>query len=192
MTAAAMLGIRCTTPPAGAAARAAAAHCAVLPSLETARLRLRAPVITDFPLWRAIYAAPEAVHFGGPFEAETAWEAFSVYTAGWLLHGHGLWAVERRADGVLLGFVHLGLEWDDEEPELGWMFAPEARGQGYASEAAAAARDHALALMPTCVSAIDPENAPSRGVARRLGATLDEAATAAQGIGIWRHGAARP
>ena len=68
----------------------------------------------------------------------------------------------RRADGALLGFVLLGLEWGDAEPEIGWLFGAAA-----------------------------PGHAASETVARRLGARRDSAAEAALGDGtrIWRHGA---
>ena len=182
-----MIAPRCTEAPEGAAAAAAARHRAPLPRLETERLVLRAAEIGDLPLWTEIYTSEDAAQFGGPFDAETAWESFCVYTAGWLLHGHGVWAVERREDGALLGFVHLGLEWDDPEPELGWILAPEARGRGYATEAAGAARAYGAGLFESFVSCVDAGNAASAAVARRLGAAIDDAASAAHGVGIWRH-----
>ncbi|MEL6337100.1 MAG: GNAT family N-acetyltransferase [Pseudomonadota bacterium] len=177
---------RCTQAPQGAAAAAAVRHRAALPALETPRLRLRVPVMADLPLWTRIFASEEATQFGGPFDAEEAWANFSTYVAGWLLHGHGLWSVERRSDGALIGFVHLGLEWGDAEPELGWMFAPEARGQGYAAEAASAARDFGFDLLDTFVSCIDQTNAPSARLAARLGAVPDASPYA--GVNVWRHG----
>lgn len=128
-------------------------------------------------------------------DAEQAWVEFCGYTSGWMLHGHGLWAVDRK-DGPLAGFVLLGLEWDDAEPELGWMILPEHRGHGYATEAAAAARDFGRGLLPDLVSYVDPANTASSRVAQRLGARRDpgaEAALAAAGQGpveVWRHGGA--
>ena len=63
----------------------------------------------------------------------------------WSLLGYGYWAVERREDGAMIGQIGFadfkrdmapGIE---DLPEMGWMFAREASGQGYATEAAAAA-----------------------------------------------------
>ncbi|MGB5558620.1 MAG: GNAT family N-acetyltransferase [Paracoccaceae bacterium] len=183
---------RCTHAPQGAAARAAQAICDRIPILETERLILRAPQTRDFPTWAAIHAGDESGFIGGPTPADRAFSEFSVYIAGWLLHGHGLWAVERREDGQLLGFVHIGLEWEDYEPELGWMFSPEARGQGYATEAARAARDHALGLLGSgnVVSYVNAANAPSWRLAARLGAARDRATEAANDgdSQVWRHG----
>lgn len=182
---------RCTLAPTGAAAKAAASHRASIPVLDTARLRLRAPTLDDLPAWTRIFAYWP----GEPMDAERAWTEFSYYTAGWLLHGHGLWSVELR-DGTLVGFVILGLEWDDEEPELGWMLLPEFEGKGYATEASEAARDFGLGLMPTFVSYVDPENVASSRVAARLRAARDAAAEAgilaasAETLQVWRHGGA--
>ncbi len=188
---------RCTLPPKGAAAEAAAMHRASVPELETERLRLRAPRVADLPLWLPLYSGPRAVQMGGPFEDPdaTAWEEFAYYTGCWMLYGHGLWTVERRDTGAAVGFVHLAIEWDDWEPELGWHLTPEARGQGFASEAARAARDWGFGVLETFVSYVHPDNAPSNRVAERLGATRDRSAEAAlieAGEGpthVWRHAA---
>jgi len=161
--------MRCLQPPSGEAAAAAARHRAALPVLETARLRLRAPRMEDLPLWTAIWTAPDC-HVR--MTEERAWEEFCVYAAGWLLHGHGAWALERREDGARVGFVLLGLEWGDAAPEIGWAIAREARGQGYAAEAARAVQAHAAALLgeEAALSYIDAANAASIRVAERVGA----------------------
>lgn len=144
---------------------------ALVPVLTTERTRLRAPSYGDFPLWRDLYAAPEAVHLGGPYPAEAAWEEFTCYAGGWIMHGHGLWSVDRREDGALLGFVFVGLEWDDPAPELGYLFAEHTRGHGYATEAALAARDFGLDLLGAgnLYSFIAKGNAASLALAERIG-----------------------
>ena len=185
-----MTGPRCTQAPTGAAARAAAMHRTSVPVIETARLRLRAPTLDDLPGWTQVFLEAFADEDDSP---DRAWTEFSYYTAGWMLHGHGLWAVDLK-DGTLAGFVMVALEWDDWEPELGWMMLPDHRGRGYASEAAAAARDYGHTLLPTFVSYIDPANTASSRVAARLGAMRDAdmeariAATDGETIEVWRHG----
>ncbi|MBF9035385.1 GNAT family N-acetyltransferase [Rhodobacterales bacterium HKCCE2091] len=184
---------RCTEAPTGPAAEAAARHRAGLPVLETARLRLRIPTMDDLPVWTSLYVAHFDERNGG---AERAWEEFNYYTAGWLLHGHGMWCVERKSDGAAIGFVLLGLEWSDDEPELGYMLVDAAQGQGFATEAVTAARDHAMALFGPggFVSYIDPDNAASEAMATRLGAERDRAEEArvlkeeGEDVHIWRHG----
>lgn len=186
---------RCLLPPTGPAAEAATFNAACVPILTTERLRLRAPRVTDLPLWMPHYSGPRAVQMGGPFENPdaTAWEEFAYYTGCWMLYGHGLWTVERRDTGEAIGFVHLAIEWDDREPELGWHLVPEARGNGYATEAARAARDWGFDLLPTFVSYVHPDNTSSNRVAERLGATRDTEAEAAlqaedeDPTHVWRH-----
>lgn len=183
---------RCLRPPRGKAETAAALHRGSVPVLETARLILRAPTLDDLPVWQALHAEPGAF-LGGATEDEDVWLSFTSYVAGWMLHGHGLWTIERRADGAAIGFVLLGLEWGDREPELGWMLAPEARGQGYATEAVTAARDFGRDLLGSFVSYIDRDNTPSARVAERVGARRDATAEAAFPAEdrpfVYRHGA---
>ncbi|MEM7190445.1 MAG: GNAT family N-acetyltransferase [Pseudomonadota bacterium] len=181
---------RCTVPPTGAAAAVAATHRAVLPVLETERLMLRAPEAEDYKLWLRIGTEPGCEWIGGPVKPEDAWYDFCGHVACWLLHGHGPFVLHRRADQARLGFVFVGYEWDDSEPELGWFLAQEARGQGYAGEAAVVIRDWALGLLPTFVSCVNPDNQPSTRLAQKVGAVLDPEASKREGTGIWRHGRA--
>ncbi len=162
------------TPIPGPAADFAARLRDALPVLETERCILRAPVLEDAPAWIAIMVPDAEGHLGGPHEPEGAFREFAATVGTWLLRGHGLWTVTDRA-GAVLGFVLIGFEPGDRAPELGWLFLPEARGRGYAAEAAEAARVHALGRLglPELVSYIDPSNAASRRLAERLGARRD-------------------
>jgi RimJ/RimL family protein N-acetyltransferase len=160
-----------------------------LPVIRTARCILRAPVLEDAPAWERIMVPDSEGHLGGPNDPDDAFVEFAATVGTWLLRGHGLWTVTDRADAVL-GFVLIGFEPGDQAPELGWLFLPEARGQGYAAEAAAAARAHALgpAGLPELVSCIDASNTPSRRLAERLGARRDGTiATPDPDTEIWRH-----
>lgn len=173
------------TPISGPAADFAAALTAHLPVLETERLRLRAPRLADFDAWAEILCGPAGPHLGGPFTRDEAFAEFAATAGTWLLRGHGLWTVEPKAGGDPLGFVLIGFEAGDQEPELGWLFRPAAEGHGYAREAAAAARAHAAGLrLPSLVSYVDPENARSARLAAALGARLDGNE---DGSNVWRH-----
>jgi len=179
------------TPVPGPAAEFGARLRAALPVLETPRCRLRAPVLEDAPAWERLLVPDAEGHLGGPHDAGAAFVEFAATVGTWLLRGHGLWTVTDRA-GAVLGFVLIGFEPGDQAPELGWLFLPEARGQGYAAEAAAAARAHALgaAGLPELVSYIATTNDRSRRLAERLGAWCDgtiadpDSGAAAE---IWRH-----
>jgi RimJ/RimL family protein N-acetyltransferase len=95
--------------------------------------------------------------------------------------GFTFWAVERKADGELLGFC--GIKIADTPGtriegvhEVGWRLREDAWGQGYAKEAAVASIDFAFdALGAGRVVAITfPGNEPSWGLMERLGMTRRE------------------
>ncbi len=169
----------------GPAADSATRLRAQLPVLETDRLRLRAPVLEDFPVWAGILCGPAGDFLDGPYTRDEAFTEFSASMGTWLLRWHGPWTVETRA-GDAIGFVLIGFEPGDREPELGFFFLPEAQGHGYALEAAKAARSYGFGPMglPALVSYIDPENTRSRTLAERLGALRDGEV---DGSEVWRH-----
>ncbi|MCI2400690.1 GNAT family N-acetyltransferase [Aliiroseovarius subalbicans] len=186
-------------PSTGGAADLAAALQAALPQLETARLILRAPRIEDFDTYAAIMMSERAAFMGGPMSRRDAWLDFTQVIATWHLHGHGLWSVTTKADNALVGFVLLGMEYDNREPELGYFFLEEAEGQGFATEAALAARAHGETLaLPSLVSYIVPANARSVRLALRIGATPDTQAaeqlseTVGEDVLVLRHWAPTP
>jgi RimJ/RimL family protein N-acetyltransferase len=182
--------------PSGASAALAADLRALLPRLETARLVLRAITIEDFPTFHEIFTDPaRATGLGGPFDRSGAWNEFTECVSGWLLRGHGAWAIERKGDGALLGFTLVHMEFGDREAELGWFITEAAEGNGYAFEAAEAARAHAIEALrlPALVSYMDPGNARSARLAARLGALRDAAAEAellaltGEPVTVYRH-----
>jgi RimJ/RimL family protein N-acetyltransferase len=111
--------------------------------------------------------------------AEEAWRRLTSFVGGWQFLGFGMWAVEEKASGKLAGIVGLFNAWRDlepefgEEPEMGWIFAAETHGKGYASEACGAALDWAEAnLDQTPIWAIiAPANEPSLKLAEKVGFT---------------------
>ena len=178
--------------PSGPAADLAARLGALVPRLETPRLVLRVPVIGDFEAFREIFESPRALHMGGPFDRSGAWDEFTECVSGWLLRGHGAWAIEEKATGAVLGFTLVHMEYGDREPELGWFLRQEAEGRGIALEAAAAAKAHALDTLrlPALVSYIDAPNLRSIALAEKLGAWNDAQAAAEFGPDaplVYRH-----
>jgi RimJ/RimL family protein N-acetyltransferase len=149
------------------------------PTLETERLRLRAWRRDDREEYFRILQEPAVFrHFGPePMGMEECWRRLMAAAGGWQLNGFGGWAVERKNDGRLLGMLAVFTAWrglDPEfgdEPEMGWIFATEAHGQGLASEACSAVlRWVESSLEPTPVWAIiAPANEPSLKLAQKLG-----------------------
>jgi ribosomal-protein-alanine N-acetyltransferase len=162
--------------------------------IETERLLLREMSIEDLPFFALLHQDLEVVrYFGGQLWTEAK-------TRGWLeatiaFHrelGLGQHAIVRKADGRLIGrsgLVPFAVVERDEAPaicywraapagveaeqvlELGYTLARAAWGQGYATEAARAARDWAFRErgVERLIALIDPGNLASSRVAARLG-----------------------
>lgn len=169
------------TAPQGPTANIAAAMQALVPVLTTDRLVLRAPRIEDFDAFADMVLGPRGAGFGAPATRTEAWAEFIQMTGTWALRGHGAWAVTLRGGDTCVGFVLIGAEPGDMEPELGWILSADAEGKGFAQEAAEAARGHAFGPfeLGRLVSYIDDENPRSHAVAERLGAIRDAQAEAA-------------
>jgi RimJ/RimL family protein N-acetyltransferase len=178
-------------PPAGQAAIAADRVFQALPRIATDRTFLRGPYMEDFDAFADLVTSDRGRYVSGPLTRDGAWDDFIQLTASWILRGCGLWTVEHQDDKRILGFVLLGHETGDPEPELGFLFTAEAEGQGYAFEAAEKARNNAWNALSfdTLVSYIDPENDRAIALAQRLGATRDAGAVH-DGCEVWRY--ARP
>ncbi len=153
---------------------------------------MRAPKLSDFPACAAIACDARARFLGGPMSRDEAWDEFAKMAAGWLLHGHGGFAIEDAESGTVLGFVVLGLEPGDQEVELGFSLTEAGEGKGIAYEAARAVRAWAARELGLngLVSYIDPGNARSIALATRLGAARDPSAEAKlddAGTLVYRH-----
>jgi RimJ/RimL family protein N-acetyltransferase len=146
----------------------------VPPTLETARLRLRPLRADDAPALNAIQSDPDHMRFyPHPFTMAESEAWIARMQAAYLDHGFALLAVEDRQTGEFLGNVgpHLQHVEGVDEVEIGWSITPRRARQGIATEAAAASREWVFATLPAdhVISLVLPANAPSRGVAERLG-----------------------
>lgn len=161
------------------------------PSLHTGRLVLRPFEADDFPGMRDLYAEESTARYiGGSCAEEDAWRRMASLVGHYALRGYGIWALELRGSGAFAGYCGLWNPHGWPEREIAWALLTPYQGQGYATEAAACARDYAYAQLhwTTVVSCIAMENEASIRVARRLGATL-ERTTVNRGwtVGVFRH-----
>lgn len=147
-------------------------------TLQTDRLLLRMFRQEDLEPYAPICADPEVMRYlgeGKPLTRGEAWRQMAMILGHWQLRGFGLWAVEERATGTLIG--RIGFFQPEGWPgfELGWMLRRESWGKGYATEGARRALAHAFTAMerPHVISLIRPDNAPSIRVAERLGERLE-------------------
>jgi RimJ/RimL family protein N-acetyltransferase len=128
--------------------------------IETERLVLRRPRLSDAKALQAAFGDPEVMQYIGAgetldLERTRAWVEKAL--ARWKADGFGHFVVERRDDKKVLGRAGF-LVWDPDEwrtgtleelgddgvVELGWLLAREHWGNGYAREAATALRDYAF------------------------------------------------
>lgn len=115
-------------------------------------------------------------HLGGVAEEAAIDASIARIRACQAANGHGFWAVERREDGVFLGFCGLKISTDAGTPitgdvEIGWRLREDAWGRGYAREAAAASLAWGFANLaaPRIVAITLPANTRSWGLMERIG-----------------------
>jgi len=155
-------------------------------TLTTERLILRP--------WEERDRAPLAAILGDPhvrrFYPTVATPADTNRNIDWAIartaeFGFHFWAVERRADGMLLGLCGLGVI-DDElrsaipgrpAVEIGWQLDKFCWGQGFAPEAARAWLDHAWSVLQLdeVVAFTARQNLPSQRLMQKIGMLHDPA-----------------
>ena len=162
----------------------------MIPTLTTDRLILRGPEAVDFPSFRDYFLSERSIYTGGPYEnPRQAWILFAAEIGHWTLHGFGMWTVTLK-DNTPIGLVGCWYPDGWPEKELGWLIWDGFEGQGFAAEAARAARNQAYDAFgwDTAVSYIHPDNARSIALAERLGCRLDRRATEPKpGTLVYRH-----
>jgi len=146
------------------------------PEITTDRLCLRGWRADDYEPYAA-FRADGALNrlSGGARTRVEAWNEFCAMIGQWTARGFGIFAVEERDSSATAGYAGLWYPVDIDEPELCWSLFADFHGQGYATEAAVAARDWAGEAigLPPLMSFVHPDNAPSRRVAERLGAACE-------------------
>jgi RimJ/RimL family protein N-acetyltransferase len=147
--------------------------------IETERLRLRALSLDDLDGVARVLTDPEAMrYFPRAFTRDEARGWIERSLGRYASEGTGLFAVERRADAAFLGDTGLVVQRPGgvEDLEVGYHFARDQWGQGYATEAARACVQLALGPLGVqrVVAMVRPENAPSQRVARRLGMRVEK------------------
>ena len=149
-------------------------YVANMVTLQTERLILRMFRNSDFESFAKTCADPEVMRYLGEGRALNrgeAWRQMAMIVGHWQLRGYGLWAVEERETGDLVGRIGFYNPADWPGFEIGWVLAREHWGKGYATEGARRALDHAFTEMGRdhLISVIHPENLASIRVAERLG-----------------------
>jgi RimJ/RimL family protein N-acetyltransferase len=169
----------------------------VLLILETERLLLRAPIDDDVDAWAAMLSDPEVTQFLIPSTRPEVAAHIRTVRQRHEIDGFGLLAVVRKKDERVIGRAGL-LVWDDgtwssttlrdagenAQVEIGWALARDCWGHGYATEAGAASRDHALETLGRrrVISLIAYGNERSVNVAEKLGLAYERDVLTQHGI----------
>jgi [ribosomal protein S5]-alanine N-acetyltransferase len=142
--------------------------------LQTARLLLREMTWDDLDFVATMLADPRVMrHYPKCHSRDEAKAWLQKQLDRYAEDGHGLWLVALQDSGEPIGQVGLLRQQVDgvDEPEIGYLIHAPFWRQGFASEAAAAVRDHAFGVLgkQRVISLIRPVNIPSQRVALRIG-----------------------
>ncbi|MEM9044909.1 MAG: GNAT family N-acetyltransferase [Pseudomonadota bacterium] len=151
----------------------------MLPVIRTPRLLLRPRGREDFEASLAMDLEPGTTRWiEGPWEARETHEAFiRARIDGPYPDGLGYWVIARKSrPQEFLGWVLLIPE-DARGPdvEIGWRMTTQARGQGFAPEAAANLLSYGFETvgLGRVIAEIHRENTASRRVAEKIGMQVD-------------------
>ncbi|MFE6280997.1 GNAT family N-acetyltransferase [Streptomyces sp. NPDC057877] len=146
--------------------------------LTTDRLLIRDWSVDDAEAALEIYGSPDVAHWLTPaMERVQDAAAMRAVLQAWgecqpnLTPPRGRWAIERRADGAVVGGLGIRLLPPFEDDlELSWQLAPSAWGQGYAVEGARALTEWAFTQDTDELFAVArPANQRAIATAKRLG-----------------------
>jgi RimJ/RimL family protein N-acetyltransferase len=140
--------------------------------LETPRLLLRVPSLSDLDPWSAMMEDPEAARFiGGAAPRPVTWRGMMTVIGAWHAYGFAMFSVYEKATGRWVGRLGPWLPEGWPGPEIGWAIVRDCWGKGYAPEGAHAATNWAFDNLgwTRVIHSIAPENVASQAVARKLG-----------------------
>ena len=144
---------------------------------QTERLILRQFRDDDSRALEGIFGDAEVMRYG---EGVRTSQWVQSWLARWLEEhyrqwGFGMWAVVERGTADVIGYCGLsrfpGRCATPDEAEIGFRLVRPRWGRGFATEAAAAVRDHAQGALrvPRLIALIDPANVASVRVVLKLG-----------------------
>lgn len=145
--------------------------------IETERLIIRTWMPADVASLAAIYGDAETMQYilSGTKTLEQTREAIAKMVEAHERDGCSMWPVVLKENSELIGSCGLMKTDEDGKLELGFAFAPAARGHGYAIEAARGVLDFGFNQLHarTIVALVHFFNAPSIALAYKLGMQFD-------------------
>ena len=151
-----------------------------VPVLETRRLMIRGFMLSDLDDYMVMVSDPEVVRYiadGEPLNSDMAWQSLAYMIGHWQLAGLGLWALEDKVSGRVIGRAGIYNAPGWFGPELGWMLCRDFQGIGLASEAAESIMKwyESNGTDKPLISVVHPDNKPALKLVKRLGGSFDEA-----------------
>jgi RimJ/RimL family protein N-acetyltransferase len=142
--------------------------------LETERVILRQFLPADRDALARVICDPETMrYYPAPFDRAAVQEWIARNLRRYAANGHGLWAMDLKTTGEMIGDCGIILQEVDGEQlaEIGYHLRRDKWGQGLATEAARGCRDYGFGKMAldVMISLIRPENERSRRVAEQNG-----------------------
>ncbi len=149
--------------------------------IETDRLRLRPLTDDDLPALIRFRADDDVSRYigGAAMQApEMVARRLRFYLACHERYGFGMSAISRKSDGEMIGWGGLQPLEESGEIEVGYGFAKDFWGQGYATETAAACLRYGFeqAGLARIVAVAIPENLGSRRVLEKIGMRFEREA----------------
>lgn len=148
---------------------------------QSARLTFREMTPDDLDDMAALLGDPEVMtYYPRPKTRDEAAHWIEWNRGLYRTRGYGLWLLT-TSDGSFVGDCGLTPQPVDgvTELEVGYHVVPALQGRGYATEAAAASRDFACAVLGArrLIAIIHPDNRASRRVAEKIGLRAEKRAT---------------
>jgi RimJ/RimL family protein N-acetyltransferase len=149
-----------------------------IPKIVTKRLIMRGFQEEDLDAYADMCSDVEVMRYvgtGKTLSRAESWRSMAMMLGHWQLRGYGMWAIEERRSGEMLGRVGC---WQPEGwigLEIGWTMRRAFWGQGFATEAGKVAMEYAFEELQQThvISLIRSENMASRRVAEKLGEKLE-------------------
>lgn len=142
--------------------------------IDTERLRLRKFRPDDLARLSEIYRDPEVMRYIGqglPYSEAQTEKSLKAMIEHWQKHGFGLWAVDYKDDGNLIGFCGLQFLDNTDEVEVGYRLARAYWGRGLASEGTRASLDYGFntLALDRIVAVVQHKNIASQRVLEKAG-----------------------
>jgi RimJ/RimL family protein N-acetyltransferase len=166
-----------------------------MPEFETPRLRLRLFRRDDVDALAAIFSKPAVMRYlpgGQPIPRERIPAGIERRIQDWETRGFGLFALEDKATGALIGQAGLFPLEETDEVEVAYLLDEPYWGQGLATEAARACLHFGFEQLhlPRIVAVAVPANRASTRVMEKLGMEYQGLAQH-YGLGVARYAITR-